>query len=256
RPRSRRVRGDDHVRRQPAAGHADAAPRDLRRVRPELRRDARDGRGAGPRQRHPARGPAHCTDVAALTLDSINVPLRSFALELTLDVDATVAVVGPSGAGKSTILRAVAGLVKPRAGRIVVDGNVWFDAARRVDLAPDEREVGLVFQGYALFPHMTVRKNVEYARKRRAGELLERFGIAALADVRPSQLSGGGRQRGALARALAGEPRVLLLDEPISALDAHTKVSIRAELHELLTGLEIPSLLVTHDFEDAAALAD
>ena len=194
--------------------------------------------------------------MAALTLDSINVPLRSFDLELTLDVDATVAVVGPSGAGKSTILRAVAGLVKPRAGRIVVDGNVWFDAARRVDLAPDEREVGLVFQDYALFPHMTVRKNVEYARKRRAGELLERFGIAALADVRPPQLSGGERQRVALARALAREPRVLLLDEPISALDAHTKVSVRAELHELLAGLEIPSLLVTHDFEDAAALAD
>src|SRR5262249_56706583 len=144
-----------------------------------------------------------------------------------VDVDATVAVVGPAGAGKSTILRAVAGLVKPRAGRIVVDGNVWFDAARRVDLAPDEREVGLVFQDYALFPHMTVRKNVEYARKRRAGELLERFGIAALADVRPSQLSGGDRQPVALARALAREPRVLLLAEPISALDAHTKVTIR-----------------------------
>jgi len=193
--------------------------------------------------------------VAALTVDQIRVPLRSFDLELTLEVDSTIAVVGPSGAGKTTLLRAIAGLVKPEAGRIAAGDHLWFDAARDVCLAPDEREVGLVFQDYALFPHMTVRQNIEYARRRRADEYLERFRIAALADVKPPSLSGGERQRVALARALARDPRVLLLDEPISALDAHTKAAVRAELHELLAGLEIPALLVTHDFEDAAALA-
>jgi ABC-type sulfate/molybdate transport systems ATPase subunit len=194
--------------------------------------------------------------VAALTVENLNVPLRSFDLELSLEVASTVAVVGPSGAGKTTLLRAIAGLQKPAAGRIAVGSDAWFDASRRLDLPPDERQVGLVFQDYALFPHMTVRQNVEFARKRRADEYLERFGIASLADVRPAELSGGERQRVALARALARDPRVLLLDEPISALDTHTKATVRAELHELLAGLEIPALLVTHDFEDAAALAD
>ncbi|HEX6761450.1 MAG TPA: ABC transporter ATP-binding protein [Gaiellaceae bacterium] len=194
--------------------------------------------------------------MAALTVDKINVPLRAFDLELTLEVGSAVAVVGPSGAGKSTLLRAIAGLVEPRSGRIAVGSDVWFDAERSISLAPDERRVGLVFQDYALFPHMTVRQNIEYARKHRADEYLERFRIAALADVKPPSLSGGERQRVALARALARDPQVLLLDEPISALDAHTKATVRAELHELLGTLEIPALLVTHDFEDAAALAD
>jgi molybdate transport system ATP-binding protein len=194
--------------------------------------------------------------VATLTVDRLVVPLRSFDLDLTLDVESTVALVGPSGSGKTTLLRSIAGLVKPRAGRIAADGDVWFDATRRLDVAPDRRRVGLVFQDYALFPHMTVRENVEYARRRRADEYLERFGIARLADVRPPQLSGGERQRVALARALAREPAVLLLDEPISALDAHTRATVRSELHELLSGLRIPTLLVTHDFEDAAALAE
>jgi molybdate transport system ATP-binding protein len=194
--------------------------------------------------------------MAALTVDQVAVPLRSFDLELTLDVDRTVALVGPSGAGKSTLLRAIAGLVRPRAGRIVVDGGVWFDAARRIDLSPDRRRVGLVFQDYALFPHLTVRENVEFARKHAADEYLDRLGIRALEHARPGQLSGGERQRVALARALARDPRVLLLDEPISALDAHTKAAVRAELHEVLADLELPTVLVSHDFEDAASLAE
>ncbi|HEY7397304.1 MAG TPA: ABC transporter ATP-binding protein [Gaiellaceae bacterium] len=194
--------------------------------------------------------------MAALTVDNVTVPLRAFDLELTLEVGSAVAVVGPSGAGKTTLLRAIAGLVEPKSGRIAVGDDVWFDSERSICLAPDERRVGLVFQDYALFPHMTVRQNVEYSRKQRADEYLERFRIAALADVKPPGLSGGERQRVALARALAREPQVLLLDEPISALDAHTKATVRAELHELLGSLEIPALLVTHDFEDAAALAD
>ena len=144
--------------------------------------------------------------MATLRLDDVTVPLRSFDLALTLDVGATFALVGPSGAGKSTVLRAVAGLVRPRSGRIAVDEEVWCDTARGVELAPEERRVGLVFQEYALFPHMSVRKNVEYARRRPADDLLERFGIAALASARPGELSGGERQRVALARALAREP--------------------------------------------------
>jgi molybdate transport system ATP-binding protein len=123
---------------------------------------------------------------------------------------------------------------------------------------PERRRVGLVFQEYALFPHLDVRANVAFgARERRvADELLERMRVGHLAHARPLELSGGERQRVALARALAREPDVLLLDEPLSALDAHTRRTVRAELHELLAELGMPTLVVTHDFEDAATLAD
>jgi molybdopterin-binding protein len=154
------------------------------------------------------------------------------------------------------VLRAVAGLARPARGRIALGDDVWLDAARRVDRRPDERRVGLVFQEYALFPHMSVRANVAYAGKERADEFLERFRISHLAGARPAELSGGERQRVALARALARDPGVLLLDEPLSALDAHTKQVVRAELQELLAQFDLPVLLVTHDYEDAAALAE
>ena len=193
--------------------------------------------------------------MATLIVDNVNVALRSFELELSLEVGSTLALVGPSGAGKTTVLRAVAGLVRPESGRIAVDDDVFFDGERGIDLPPERRSVGLVFQEYALFPHMTVRQNVEYARRHAADEYLERFRIAHLEDARPHQLSGGERQRVALARALARDPAVLLLDEPLAALDAHTKAQVRHELAELLRELELPTLLVTHDYEDAAALA-
>ena len=194
--------------------------------------------------------------MATLRLDEISLLLRSFELRLTLDVGATVALVGPSGSGKTTVLRIVAGLTRPQSGRVAVDDDVWFDGAHGANLPPEKRRVGLVFQEYALFPHMTVRQNVEYARRHAADEYLARFHISDLASARPGELSGGERQRVALARALARDPQVLLLDEPLAALDAHTKTTVRAELHDLLAGLDIPVLLVTHDFEDAAALAD
>jgi molybdate transport system ATP-binding protein len=184
------------------------------------------------------------------------LPLRSFVLDLALDVEGTVALVGPSGAGKTSVLSAVAGLVRPSSGRIALDGDVWFDSAQGLFRKPDERRVGLVFQAYALFPHMSVRENVAYAGKRRVDELLERFRISELADARTTELSGGERQRVALARALARDPGVLLLDEPLSALDANTRLTVRGELQELLREFGLPTLLVTHDFEDAAALAD
>jgi molybdate transport system ATP-binding protein len=182
--------------------------------------------------------------MATLALD-FTLPLRSFELTLALDVERTVALVGPSGAGKSSVLRVVAGLAP---GAVAYDGEDW------THLPPERRSVGLVFQDYALFPHLDVRRNVGYAGP--PDELLERLGIAHLADAKPSQLSGGERQRVALARALARDPKVLLLDEPLSALDAHTKSEVRHELAELLRELGLPTLLVTHDYEDAAALAD
>jgi molybdate transport system ATP-binding protein len=187
---------------------------------------------------------------------SFALPLRTFRLEIELVIEGTVALVGPSGAGKTSVLRAVTGLVKPASGRIALDHEVWFDSERRIFRRPDERRVGLVFQEYALFPHMSVRENVAYAGRHRVDEYLERFRISHLAQARPTELSGGERQRVALARALARDPGVLLLDEPLSALDAHTKVAVRGELQELLREFGLPTLLVTHDYEDAASLAD
>ncbi len=184
------------------------------------------------------------------------LPLRSFVLELALDVEGTVALIGPSGAGKTSVLNAIAGLVRPSRGRIALDGDTWFDSETGLFRKPEERRVGLVFQEYALFPHMNVRENVTYAGKSRADEYLERFRISHLAEARTTELSGGERQRVSLARALARDPGVLLLDEPLSALDANTKVSVRGELQELLREFGLPTLLVTHDFEDAASLAD
>jgi len=183
--------------------------------------------------------------------------LRSFRLSLALDVAAeTVALVGPSGAGKTSVLRAIAGLLRPERGRIALEDETWLDTASRVDLPPERRRVGLVFQEYALFPHLSVRANVAFGGRDRVDELLERFGITALADARPGAISGGERQRVALARALARDPGVLLLDEPLSALDAHTRRRVRGELREVLGELGLPTLMVTHDFEDATSLAD
>jgi molybdate transport system ATP-binding protein len=185
----------------------------------------------------------------------LSLPLRTFDVELALEVGAeTVAVIGPSGAGKTSLLRAVAGLARPARGEISCQGETWFESERGIDKRPEDRSVGYVFQEYALFPHMTVAENVRFGGD--GDGLLERLHVAHLAGVKPGDLSGGERQRVALARALARQPRVLLLDEPMAALDAHTRASVRAELHDLLRELRLPTLLVTHDFEDAAALAD
>jgi molybdate transport system ATP-binding protein len=190
-----------------------------------------------------------------LRLD-FSLPLRSFDAELALDVAAeTVALVGPSGAGKTSVLRAVAGLARPTRGVIACGEETWFDSERSIDVRPEDRSVGYVFQEYALFPHLTVQQNVTFGGGR-ADRLLSRLRIEHLARTKPAELSGGERQRVAVARALARSPRVLLLDEPMAALDPHTRGSVRAELHDLLRELRLPALLVTHDFEDAAALAD
>jgi molybdate transport system ATP-binding protein len=199
--------------------------------------------------------------MAVLELD-ITSALRAFAVELKLDIgEEVVALVGPSGAGKTTVLRAIAGLHRPDQGRIASRDETWFQRGpgrRTVDLAPEARSVGYVPQHHALFPHLTVRRNVAFsgADDATVASLLRRLGIEALAGERPAQLSGGERQRVALARALARQPNVLLLDEPLAALDAHTRRVVRAELGDELSELGIPTLIVTHDFVDAAILAE
>ncbi|MDQ3670950.1 MAG: ABC transporter ATP-binding protein [Actinomycetota bacterium] len=187
-------------------------------------------------------------------------PLRSFdaSVELTVERGQTLALVGPSGAGKTTVLQVVAGLLRPESGSVILDEAVLLDTDAGVDVVPERRRVGYLFQEYALFPHLDVTGNVRFGAREstRVVELLERFRIGHVARARVHQLSGGERQRVALARALARDPAVLLLDEPLSALDTHTRAGVRAELHELLEDLNLPTLLVTHDFEDAATLAD
>jgi ABC-type sulfate/molybdate transport systems ATPase subunit len=195
--------------------------------------------------------------VETLRLD-VHHRLRSIQLELALDArpGETLALVGPSGAGKSTVLRIAAGLVTPDGGTVALGDVVWLDTERGIDLPPEQRSVGLVFQDYALFPHLDVRHNVAFGGTERVDELLARFRIAHLAGERPTAISGGERQRVALARALARNPKVLLLDEPLSALDTHTRATVRGELRDFLHELDLPTIIVTHDFEDAAVLAD
>ena len=196
---------------------------------------------------------------------SASVALRDFTLDVDLEVGAgCLALAGPSGAGKSTILRVCAGLVRPQRGRVACDGTTWLDTERGVWVEPEDRSCGFLFQDYALFPHMPAWQNVAYGmrhlprgeRRRAAEERLERFGIADLADAHPRSLSGGERQRVALARALATSPSVLLLDEPLAALDTRTRAAAARELAAALREAAVPALLVTHDFADAAQLGD
>ncbi len=187
----------------------------------------------------------------------IRVPLRSFDVDVTLDVPPGVlAIAGPSGAGKSTVLRAIAGLTRPVDGRIALGSKIWFDRSLHIHLEPERRSVGLVFQDYALFPHLNVAQNVAFGTREPIDEFLRRFRIEHLARARPAELSGGERQRVALARALARRPRVVLLDEPLAALDRRTREGVRGELAEILRALALPTVIVSHDFEDAATLAD
>jgi molybdate transport system ATP-binding protein len=171
---------------------------------------------------------------------------------------------GPSGCGKTTTLRCLAGLERPDEGRIVLGDEIWFDAARRVCLPPQRRGVGYLFQEYALFPHLTVADNVSYGlsglpgaeRRRRVADLLDRFGLTGFADRYPHQVSGGEQQRTALTRVLARRPRLLLLDEPLSALDDPTRDRLRPDLRRFLVAAGVPAVVVTHDRREAAALAD
>jgi molybdate transport system ATP-binding protein len=187
----------------------------------------------------------------------------------TLDVawragDGVAVLFGPSGAGKTLTLQCLAGLIRPDAGRIALGDRVFFDAAAGVDLPPQQRRIGYVFQGYALFPHLSVADNVAYGlrdrpraeRRERTAGVIARLGLGGLERRYPRELSGGQRQRVALGRALAIEPALLLLDEPLSALDAPLRRALRDELRALLGEVATAAVVVTHDFTEAYRLAD
>ena len=168
---------------------------------------------------------------------------------------------GPSGAGKTTLMRMIAGLEKPDSGRIEVDGEVWFDHTQKINLPPQKRSIGFVFQDYALFPTMSVRKNLLFAaenvqQRRTVDELIELIELSNLASRLPSTLSGGQKQRVALARALVRRPKILLLDEPLSALDPTMRQKLQDELTLIHKRLGVTTLLVSHDISETVKLSD
>ncbi len=188
-----------------------------------------------------------------------------FSLEVDFQAGAGVTVLfGRSGAGKTLTLDAIAGFVKPDAGRILLDDSILFDGAAQVNLAPRQRSCGYVFQNYALFPHMALRENLMFAadrlprleRHRRVAEMLEQFHLKDVAGRRPHEVSGGEQQRCSIARALIGAPRLLLLDEPARGLDAPLRAELYSVLRQVRSDFGVPILLVTHDLDECFALGD
>lgn len=191
---------------------------------------------------------------------TVNKRLHYFDMDLSLSCadGQMVVLIGPSGGGKTTLVRMVAGLLAPDQGRIVFDREAWFDSSRKINIPPRERRLGYVFQEYTLFPHLNLYDNTAFAAvdKKEVDDLLALFGIAHLAGRKPHLVSGGERQRCALCQALARRPRMLLLDEPFSALDVVTRRGLREELKTLKKRLDFPILYVTHDIGEALFLAD
>jgi molybdate transport system ATP-binding protein len=197
---------------------------------------------------------------------SISKRLHGANGEFELDVDLEVAegefvaLFGPSGVGKTTLLRCLAGLGKPDQGKLVVNGETWLDSAVDINLPPQQRHVGYMFQDYALFPNMTVRGNLEFALRKgadktRVAELLDLMGLSELQHRKPETLSGGQKQRVALARALASEPRLLLLDEPFSALDEEIRSRLHDEVLRLQRQFGLTAIIVSHDVGEVYKLA-
>ena len=171
------------------------------------------------------------------------------------------AIEGPSGSGKTTILRLISGLIKPERGRIKVNGELWFDDSAEIDLAPQKRKVGFVFQDHALFPNMTVKENIEFAFEGKkdekfVDELLETTGLRELKDRYPSTLSGGQKQRASLARAIVRKPKILLLDEPLSALDAEMRTTLQDFILEVHRKFNLTTILVSHDVSEIFKMSD
>lgn len=181
--------------------------------------------------------------------------------DISIPGSGVTAIIGPSGSGKSSLLRLIAGLEKPCCGRLYADDETWIDTASGICVSPQKRKVGLVFQDYALFEHMTVEQNIAYGvtgfdRDNITGHWIERLKLKGLEKNYPSQLSGGQKQRVALARALAPTPDILLLDEPFSAVDSHLRQSLRSQIKQLMDDLQQPVLLISHDLEDVRHMAD
>jgi molybdate transport system ATP-binding protein len=195
----------------------------------------------------------------------IRKALGDFTLDLSLSAgNEACALLGASGSGKSMALKAIAGIIRPDEGRIELDGEVLYDSERRVCLSPRDRRTGLMFQHYALFPNMNVEENIlcglnrlkRDRRRARAAELIERMRLTGQARLYPAQLSGGERQRVALARMLASEPRLIMLDEPFSALDSHLRWQLEREVSQLLRDFSGTALMVSHNRDEAFRLCD
>jgi molybdate transport system ATP-binding protein len=186
--------------------------------------------------------------------------LKFFDLDISLSCasEEMLVLIGPSGGGKTSIIRMLAGLDTPAEGKIIFNDEVWFDSARRINLLPQKRQLGYVFQDYTLFPHLNLYDNAAFAavHKREVNELFELFNISHLRDRKPHMVSGGERQRCAICQALARHPRLLLLDEPFSALDAVTRRNLREELKNMRGRMSFPIIYVTHDISEALYLAD
>ncbi len=182
------------------------------------------------------------------------------SVDLSFPPESLVTLYGKSGSGKTTLLRILAGLEKPESGYIEVHGKVWFDSTAKVNLPPQKRKVGLVFQDYALFPTMTIRENLQFAQEKKEPQkinvLLELTGLDELRERYPSSLSGGQQQRVALARAIIREPEILLLDEPLSALDQHTRNMLQDEILKFHKRFGLTTILVSHDKQEVFKLSD
>jgi len=195
-------------------------------------------------------------------LVNIEKRLPGFKLEIDLSCgNEIIGVLGASGSGKSMLLNCIAGLIKPDKGKISLDDVAFYDSSKKVNIPPQARKTGYLFQNYAMFPHMTVAENIGFAlepqcREEKIAGLLERFHLADMGGRYPSQLSGGQQQRVALARAMAVEPKILLLDEAFSALDAHLKMHMMKEMAESLKDFDGTALFVTHNIEEAYRLCD
>ncbi len=193
-------------------------------------------------------------------LDTAAGPLKAH-FDLTIHSSEFLTLFGPSGAGKTTLMRMIAGLEKPDNGVIEVDGEVWFDSTKKINLPPQRRSIGFVFQDYALFPTMSVRQNLLFAaeteeQRLNIDKLIELVELESLSDRLPATLSGGQKQRVALARALVRHPKILLLDEPLSALDPAMRQKLQDELSLIHTRLGVTTLLVSHDIAETVKLSD